>query len=532
MHVHAASLVRDLDRIPSGLQTRVSLNTITNQPTSAERQATNEISMGAFVCCFRHDGSRSEGQRGCRHTGTDRPTNSRDSLTTEFAILSRFHVPVVHLCESLKPLEQEITAMQDSITQLKQSHGIADPPAARGDDMLMMNVGGSEWHVSRKHLTEGDGVEGSLLATLFSGKFDNRLMKDDKQRVFVDMDTGAFAAIHQAILAARAVQQATREGGRDGYSAGRLLADAHRRAFRGADDFWVRKLLSPVKKTPARDDTITCTWSVSTARVPKEARELAMALDEVLKAHDDKRRELERQLSAEKPRHAQLTVEIQGVEPFLAPLSGVDPIRVFLVCGQTIATTQSTIDEMSDDMALKRRNTASLWGSSVDDVAPDHVRRLIDHHRRKRHGASVAEASLPLQLANTRAQRAFDFDADMYGVKVDPPPAAPTGPRCLFVRLPSGASHKVIRTGLGAVPAAYQRVSYRWTEWRDGFGSGNKIDDGWYTDSVSSPHYGEWYREALQSMRVGETRRVIVPRGMYFTDQTAYVEIKMEDILG
>ncbi|CEM18309.1 unnamed protein product [Vitrella brassicaformis CCMP3155] len=33
MHGHAASLVRDLDRIPSGLQTRVPLNTTTNQPS-------------------------------------------------------------------------------------------------------------------------------------------------------------------------------------------------------------------------------------------------------------------------------------------------------------------------------------------------------------------------------------------------------------------------------------------------------------------------------------------------------------------
>ncbi|CEM21865.1 unnamed protein product [Vitrella brassicaformis CCMP3155] len=357
-----------------------------------------------------------------------------DSLT-EHAILSHFQVPTATLCESIQPLQQEITATRESINQLKQKHGIAEGSAASSVDVLLLNVGGSEMSVKRKHMTEGEGVEGTLLAVLFSGKLDNRFIKDDKQRVFLDVDAEAFRIVHKTILG--------------------------------------RKLLSPVqegqlaRKGYRPQPAVGRPPSVTAGGIPTTASGLVTALNDVLKAYHDKKSKLEGELRAEKIRYEQHEAEIQAASSFLAPMDGSDLIRSVDVCGEVISTCQSTIDSIPEEMALKRRNTESLWGSSVHEgvhVPPDHMSRLIDHHRRKRHGASDDEARVPLQLTDPRAQRAFDVNAAMYGIVRNDTPAAlqaqqPSNDGFILM-LPTGVRYRTVTAGTGRTPRVDSTVRY------------------------------------------------------------------------
>ncbi|CEM38716.1 unnamed protein product [Vitrella brassicaformis CCMP3155] len=162
----------------------------------------------------------------------------------ERAILNSFHRPAVILCESLNPQKQEITTTKESTAQLKTNHRIADTPPTSGKDVLLLNVGGTERRVRRQHLTEGEGVEGTALALLFSGKFDERFVRDGKKRIFLDMDCPAFDVILQGILEARALQQATSEGGRDRNAVSRLLTEADKRQHKGTMDSQIALIIA------------------------------------------------------------------------------------------------------------------------------------------------------------------------------------------------------------------------------------------------------------------------------------------------
>ncbi|CEM38759.1 unnamed protein product [Vitrella brassicaformis CCMP3155] len=451
-----------------------------------------------------------------------------DSLTTqcpERAILNHFQRPAAILCESLKPLQQEIAATKEKTAQLKTKHRIADLAAACGNKELLLNVGGSEWCVKRQHMTQGEGVENTLLAVLFSGKFDNRLIRDDKQRVFLDVDSEAFKTVHKAILEARAVQQAARKGGRGRNAVSCLLTEADTRGHKGLHDFWVKKLLAPHDIEGDRTKCREREPSVTAEGIGEEAGELVSALNDVLKAYSDKRSSLEAELRTEKMRDEHLNTELELVSSFLAPLDGDDPVLSVDVCGQTISTCQSTIDAMTDEMALKRRNTQSLWGSSVHDVPPDHMSRLIDHHRRKRHGASPAEANVPLQMDNAREQAAFDVNAAMYGVVKTGTPhgAQPTSNGGFTVT--SGVRYRIVTPGKGNVPGANQTVKYDEIWWSDGFDGNDKAyDERGKVLRVSD--WNGWWREAVLSMRIGEVRQIILPGA-----SARYVQLRLVSIV-
>jgi len=445
-----------------------------------------------------------------------------DSLTAqcpERVVLDSFHRPAVILCESLNPQKQEITTTKESTAQLKTNHRIADTPPTSGKDVLLLNVGGTERRVRRQHLTEGEGVEGTALALLFSGKFDERFVRDGKKRIFLDMDCPAFDVILQGILEARALQQATSEGGRDRNAVSRLLTEADKRQHKELHEFWIKKLLSPVHKTPDGDDTAQLAGreqSVTAEGIPEAAKGLITALNTVLKAHAERKRLLEEELHTEKTRYDKLMTEIEAVSSFLAPIGGDDPVRSVDVCGEVLSTCQSTIDAMPEDMALKRRNSASVWGGSVHDVPPDHMSRLIDHHRRKRHGASPEEASVPLQLTDERAQRAFEVNAAMYGV------ISGDG----FIEMPSGARYRIVTDGTGRVPTNYNRVKTDEIRWFDGFdGRDKRYDHPGEVSRVSLMY--EWEREAVVSMRDGEVRQIILPDSRF---GAPYVELRLVSI--
>ncbi|CEM38803.1 unnamed protein product [Vitrella brassicaformis CCMP3155] len=94
-----------------------------------------------------------------------------------------------------------------------------------------------------------------------------------------------------------------------------------------------------------------------------------------------------------------------------------------------------------------------------------------------------------------------------------------------FMRYPSGAYHKVLALGTGRVPKATDRVKFDHVGWADAFDGQDKvIDKRGAVSSVSDR--GEWLREALLSMRVGEVRRIITPPGWL----VRYVEVRLVSI--
>ncbi|CEM06946.1 unnamed protein product [Vitrella brassicaformis CCMP3155] len=485
----------------------------------------------AIVCCVGENrpGDHQQLGRRCRHMDSD-------SLT-EHSILSHLHVPVVRLCESLKPLEQEIIAMQESVEGCMHTHGIADPSAASPDDVLQLSLGGTERRFVRKHLTEGEGVEGTLLGALFSGRWDGLFIEDDSQRMFLDVDADAFRIIHKAILEGRAVQQATRDGGRDGFWISHLLTEAEKRQHKGLHDFWIKKLLSSINlsQTPAGKGeqlpAVRQPPSVPAEGIPSTASGLVTALNDVLKAYHDKKSKLEGELGAEKIRYEQLMTEAEAVTPFLRPVSGDEVIRSVEMCGETIATTQSTVDEMSD----KLRNRIDMWSRPVEDVPPDHMSRLVDHYRRKRLGASPDEAGVPLTMTDTvAAQRAFSINADMYGVKTDGRPTALlVETNAAFIRFPSGTRHQVVARGSGEPPSREQTVRYDIVGWADGFDGEDKICEGLGQEGRVGDmgDMNEWRREAILSMCVGEVRRLLVPGKVYSAGEDRFIELRLLAII-
>ena len=62
------------------------------------------------------------------------------------------------------------------------------------------------------------------------------------------------------------------------------------------------------------------------------------------------------------------------------------------------------------------------WPAPIEDVPVDHVRRLVDYYRRKRHAASLPDTHLlggvrmPLLMESAAKQESFNKTAQMYGV--------------------------------------------------------------------------------------------------------------------
>ncbi|CEM05756.1 unnamed protein product, partial [Vitrella brassicaformis CCMP3155] len=125
------------------------------------------------------------------------------------------------------------------------------------------------------------------------------------------------------------------------------------------------------------------------------------------------------EVQQQKHQYDGLIKEVMAVSAFLKPVSGDDPIRSVEVCGHLIATAESTLTEMGN-VALASR--FQLWPAAVEDVSEEHIRRLVDYHRRKRHAAAVADECLqgcvavPLKMGNGPKQDFFNKTAAMYGV--------------------------------------------------------------------------------------------------------------------
>ncbi|CEM35127.1 unnamed protein product [Vitrella brassicaformis CCMP3155] len=440
------------------------------------------------------------------------------------SIFNQLHVPTTKASDAIESLHKQIKQADNDAQQERQKHGASDAAKASPGDVLLLDVGGYELRVKRQRLTQGGGVEGTLLATLFGGSCDGRFIKltdrDKKERMFVDVDSAAFKVIHTAILAAETIRSATVRTADTQASISHLLEDARRRNFTGLHDYWIKLMLSPIDSTAAGTAGTIIEPTVSSTGTPKSLADFMKVVDSFVKAFAAEEARLEGELAAAKRRGENLDNEIKAVTPFLRPVSGNESIRSVEVCGEKISTTQSTVDEMSD----KLRNRVDMWSRPVEDVQADHVSRMVDHYRRKRLGASAAEMAVVLKMADPTEQDAFDINAFMYGLTDESPKASKAHqtfgglgqttpgqqPLDVFKRLPSGVQYKVVQQGTGSTPSADQQVPITWTEWRDAFdGNAKVLHRRLSTSAASQP---TWLGEVLLLMRQGETYRLIVPK--------------------
>jgi hypothetical protein len=103
------------------------------------------------------------------------------------------------LHNSLKDFEQELTEreaklkkdIEDFEKERKDVYGDTQP-----SDVLTLNVGGKTMSVLRRTLTS---VQGSMLATKFSGRWDDGMEKDKDGNIFIDEDFDVFEAMVNAL---------------------------------------------------------------------------------------------------------------------------------------------------------------------------------------------------------------------------------------------------------------------------------------------------------------------------------------------
>lgn len=90
--------------------------------------------------------------------------------------------------ESLKKREEELEKAEEEFSsEAAKAYGATKP-----DDVLTLNVGGTRLQVLRSTLC---CLEGSLLATMFSGRWDDNLVKDGKGAFFIDQSPENFKVL-------------------------------------------------------------------------------------------------------------------------------------------------------------------------------------------------------------------------------------------------------------------------------------------------------------------------------------------------
>ncbi|CEM05790.1 unnamed protein product [Vitrella brassicaformis CCMP3155] len=449
------------------------------------------------------DATSSKKRRQDQHNGPAAPAaaaaSKGDNIYEEFsaqAIFNELHMPVTAISDAITQLHARIRQADDDAQRERQKHGASDPSAASPDDILLLNVGGSEWRVKRNHMTQGEGVEGTLLAALFSGCWDGRLVSHDKQRVFLDICPEAFKTIHTAILNAATLRQTGNAA-----SVATLLDEASKQnSYTGSHGFWIKLLLSPLDKAAsAAPPGGVAEPRLSATDSPAAMGDAVRTLEAIMKAIVKEKARLEGQLLAAQGRRDKLDKEIQAVMPFLAPLSGGDAIR---------------------------------WSRTraVEVVQPDHICRMVDYYRRKRLGASAADMAAVLKMANSTEQAAFDINTAMYGV-VKPDTHTTHGAQQTsdidgFIEMPSGVRYRIVTEGTGRVPTLNDRVKTDTIAWSDGFDGRKKAFD--YRGEVRRvSDLAEWWRKAVLPMREGEVRQIKLPRGYPYP---RYVELRLISI--
>eukprot|EP00581_Thalassiosira_minuscula_P019375 CAMPEP_0183715018 /NCGR_PEP_ID=MMETSP0737-20130205/9394_1 /TAXON_ID=385413 /ORGANISM="Thalassiosira miniscula, Strain CCMP1093" /LENGTH=869 /DNA_ID=CAMNT_0025944071 /DNA_START=140 /DNA_END=2749 /DNA_ORIENTATION=+ len=128
------------------------------------------------------------------------PSNKRDAMEQVQSASKRLRVELAQhehklnsFVERLDIAESRIEERYQSLASAKAtieaSHG---NPNANENDLLEINAGGRIVAARRSTLCQ---IEGSHLATLFSGRYENQLQRDDAGRIFLDVNPKCFRAI-------------------------------------------------------------------------------------------------------------------------------------------------------------------------------------------------------------------------------------------------------------------------------------------------------------------------------------------------
>jgi hypothetical protein len=87
------------------------------------------------------------------------------------------------LAELEKQYQEQLEQLEEERRKWDEEKSIIEKLVASASPIVHLNVGGEDMSTSRTTLTL---VDGSLLATMFSGKWDGTLIKDADGRIFLD----------------------------------------------------------------------------------------------------------------------------------------------------------------------------------------------------------------------------------------------------------------------------------------------------------------------------------------------------------
>ncbi|KAL3918826.1 MAG: hypothetical protein SGARI_007356, partial [Bacillariaceae sp.] len=93
------------------------------------------------------------------------------------------------LPELMKKKEQDLEQREAEIKKTEARLEEKYPNHGKESDVMNLNVGGACICVLRRTLTQ---IEGSLLASMFSGRWDDNLEKDTEGKIFIDQDIELF----------------------------------------------------------------------------------------------------------------------------------------------------------------------------------------------------------------------------------------------------------------------------------------------------------------------------------------------------
>ncbi|CEM01874.1 unnamed protein product [Vitrella brassicaformis CCMP3155] len=343
----------------------------------------------------------------------DLPSAIDRDLLSRHGALCAIDRQIVGPLEELEAEQNRIDASYD-IDELLSLHGASDGSAASGDDQLDLNVGGRSFTVRRKDVTRPDG---SVMASLFGGKWDRRLPRDDKQRIFIDADPRAFEVI---------LSKMSEEGWEEGVDL--LKSKARAGLFSGGVCDWIRFWLSPPAAADgeaAHDHIEPPSPAMSAVALPEQLKGLMSVMQRFAKTFAARLAELESERAAKKARYDKVMGEIKAVAPFLRPLSGDESIRSIRVVSEddewpdleddrrpyvVISTTQSTLQETTSSL----RNRFDLYSAPVKRIPADHFSEIVDYARRRRILPDCTPVAPPTTTSDKMDQ--LLLACDMYGM--------------------------------------------------------------------------------------------------------------------
>eukprot|EP00745_Piridium_sociabile_P043591 TRINITY_DN89383_c0_g1_i1.p1 TRINITY_DN89383_c0_g1~~TRINITY_DN89383_c0_g1_i1.p1 ORF type:complete len:454 (+),score=38.21 TRINITY_DN89383_c0_g1_i1:53-1363(+) len=313
------------------------------------------------------------------------------------------------------------------------------------DDPIRLNVGGEQCTVKRDVLT---AVPGSLLASLFSGRWDKSLLRDEDDRIFLDVDTIIFRDTIVDILL-----QIRTSGGkytdyllksRSGYVPARFYIELFVKPRFQIEEVAMNETSKKAQEDEA-DELNRITALLSRRMMRQEAgdvvdkmRQDLVSFASVVGDRDAVILRREKQLAVELK---SLEEECKSVKIFLKSGDESDKIKKVQVLGRPVTTLQRTLQPY-EHTALAGRFLRWSTSYSVLDVSYEHVSCLVDSFRRlrivKTYGNAVEYVGDAFH--SCRDSVAFQQTAAMYGIELPPITANPHNKR-----LPNRRSHRSTR---------------------------------------------------------------------------------------